>query len=147
MQTTKQARGTFISPSTFTTCLLAIQVIKQARQTSTFWHFYGLLYELSNRSDGLLSSGTFTTCSIIKHQKDLMDFSILWNLTALPFAISLGWVMTINMDFIPPRSRTAFVLYASSVWSADIIATFVSIQLGDKILWVWQWDWHVQTVV
>ena len=52
VQTTKQARGTLLPPSTFMDCLLAVRATEQARRTSTLWHFYGLLYELPNRPDG-----------------------------------------------------------------------------------------------
>ena len=43
-------------------------------ESSTLWHFYGLLYELPNRPDGLPPSGTFTACSIAKHQIGQTDF-------------------------------------------------------------------------
>ena len=53
IQTTKQIRGPLLPPSTFTTCLLAVRATEQARRTSTLWHFYGLLYKLPNRPNGL----------------------------------------------------------------------------------------------
>ena len=91
VQTTEQARGTLLPPSTFTACLLAVRATKQARRTSTLWHFYGLLHELPNRPDGFplallrlaarateqairVSSGTFTACSIAKHRIGQTDF-------------------------------------------------------------------------
>ena len=140
VQTTKQARWTLLPPSSFTACLLAIQAIKQAKRTSTLWHFYSLLYKLPNRPNRLLPSGTFTTCLIAKYQIGQTNFSTLEHLTALPLAISLGWVVTIDMDCISPRSWMTFNLYVSSVWSASIIATFVSGQLKSNVLWVWWWQ-------
>ena len=46
MQTTKQVKGPLLLPSTFMACSLPVQAIIQARQTSTLWRFYGLLYKL-----------------------------------------------------------------------------------------------------
>ena len=47
VQTSKQAKGTLLSPNTL--------------------RFVYLLYELSNRLDGLSPSDTFTACLIAKH--------------------------------------------------------------------------------
>ena len=54
-----------------------------------------------------------------------MDSSTLWYLTAILQSAKV-WVVTIDMDYIPPRSWTMFDLYTLSVWSADFIATLVS---------------------
>ena len=73
VQITKQVKGTFLPPGTFTACLLAVQATKQAKRTSTIWHFYGLLYKLPNRPDGLPPSGTLTTCCT-SYQTGQTDF-------------------------------------------------------------------------
>ena len=57
IQTTEQARGTFLPPST-------LQLIY-------------LLYKLPNQPDGLLPSSTFMVCSIAKHQINQTDFYYL----------------------------------------------------------------------
>ena len=78
VQTTKQARGTFLSSSTLRLVYLlyklpnrpdglppsgilrlATRAIEQAKGTFTLWHFYGLLdCETPNKSDGLPLSDT-----------------------------------------------------------------------------------------
>ena len=53
VQTTEQARGTLLPLSTFIACLLIVWATEQARRISTFWYFYGLLYKLPNKPNGL----------------------------------------------------------------------------------------------
>ena len=140
VQTTEQARGTLLPPSTlrlvyllyelpnrpdglppsgtFTACYMSY------RTGQTDFHPLALLRLAARATEQArrVSSGTFTACSIAKHRIGQTDSSTLWHLTALPFAISLGWVVTIDMDYIPLRSWPTFDLYVSLVWSADFIA-------------------------
>ena len=94
---------------------LAARATEQAKGTFTLWHFYDLLdCETPNRSDGLPPSDTWR----------LYHSQSAW----------VGWW---------PRSRTTFDLHASLVWSAGIIATFVSRRLGGEVPWLWgRRGWH-----
>ena len=133
IQTTKQAKGTFLSLSTLRLIYLLYKLPKRpyglplsgtfmtcctsywTGQTGFLWHFYDLLdCKTLNRSDGLLPSET-------------------WRLYHLQPAW-VGWW---------PKSQTVFDLHASSVWSAGIIVTLLFRPSESEVLWVWGWrDWY-----
>ena len=112
---------------TFTICCTSYQIDQMGFYPPALLRLVAQAIKQAKRA----SFGTFTTSLIAKHQIGQTNSSTLWHLTALPFAISLDWVVT--MDYTPPRSWTAFDLYTSLVWSTDIIATLVSRQLGDEV--------------
>ena len=131
-------------------------------------HLYKLPNRSDGLFYSLTLDGLFTYC--VSYQIGQTDSSTLWYLTAsslckIPnrsndirrlfryvkyqigqitlnafFAISKGWVMTIDMDCTPPRSPPTFDLYASLVWFANIIATLVSRRSGSEAPYLWRWQ-------
>ena len=54
-------------------------------------------------------------------------------LMALSFVISLGWVLTIDINYTPPKSQTTLDLHALLVWFTGIIVTLVPRQSENEV--------------
>ena len=97
------------------------------------WLIY-LLCKLLNRPDRIFYLLTFSRhAHYTKHWIGQMDSSILWDLTALLFVISLSWVVTLDIECIPPWFWPTFDLHTFLIWFTGFITTLVLKQLRGKV--------------